>query len=78
MPAPGVDPLTERDHIATTKPYGHTAQQLNTFFFNVVNQDDGRTGPPNGLWTIRCCISTRDNVRCFSRGACPARAARVT
>ena len=41
--SPGVDPLTERDHIATTKPYGHTAQQLNTFFFNVVNQDDGRT-----------------------------------
>jgi hypothetical protein len=41
--SPGVDPLTESDHIATTKPYGHTAQQLNTFFFNVVNQDDGRT-----------------------------------
>ncbi len=41
--SPGVDPLTERDHIATTKPYGHTAEKLNTFFFNVVNQDDGRT-----------------------------------
>jgi len=40
--SPGVDPLTERDHIATTKPYGHTAEKLNTFFFNVVNQDDGR------------------------------------
>ena len=41
--SPGVDPLTERDHIVTTKPYGHTAEKLNTFFFNVVNQDDGRT-----------------------------------
>ncbi len=41
--SPGVDPLTERDHVATTKPYGHTAETLNTFFFNVVNQDDGRT-----------------------------------
>ncbi|MGE5195012.1 MAG: hypothetical protein ACM3U2_21170 [Deltaproteobacteria bacterium] len=41
--SPGVDPLTERDHITTTKPYGHTAEKLNTFFFNVVNQDDGRT-----------------------------------
>jgi hypothetical protein len=41
--SPGVDPLTERDHLATTKPYGHTAEQLNTFFFNVVCQDDGRS-----------------------------------
>lgn len=41
--SPGVDPLTENDHITTTKPYGHTAEKLNTFFFNVVNQDDGRT-----------------------------------
>lgn len=40
--SPGVDPLTERDHLATTKPYGHTAEQLNTFFFNVVCQDNGR------------------------------------
>ncbi|MBS0261077.1 MAG: hypothetical protein JSS02_03905 [Planctomycetes bacterium] len=39
----GVDPLTEKDHITTTKPYGHTAETLNTFFFNVVNGDDGRT-----------------------------------
>ena len=33
----------QKDHITTTKPYGHTAQTLNTFFFNVVNGDDGRT-----------------------------------
>jgi hypothetical protein len=41
--SPGVDALTERDHLATTKPYGNTADQLNTFFFNVVCQDDGRS-----------------------------------
>lgn len=41
--SPGVDPLTEKDHIVTTKPYGHHAEKLNTFFFNIVNQDDGRT-----------------------------------
>lgn len=41
--SPGVDALTERDHITTVKPYGHTAEQLNTFFFNVVNSDNGRT-----------------------------------
>jgi hypothetical protein len=41
--SPGVDALTERDYITTTKPYGHTAETLNTFFFNIVNQDDGRT-----------------------------------
>jgi hypothetical protein len=41
--SPGVDSLTERDHIASSKPYGHTAEKLNTFFFNIVNQDDGRT-----------------------------------
>lgn len=41
--SPGVDPLTEKDHLATTKPYGHTAEYLNTFFFNVVCQDNGRS-----------------------------------
>jgi hypothetical protein len=41
--SPGVDPLTDRDHIVSNKPYGHTAEQLNTFFFNIVTQDDGRT-----------------------------------
>jgi hypothetical protein len=41
--SPGVDPLTDKDHLASTKPYGHTAEQLNTFFFNVVCQDNGRS-----------------------------------
>lgn len=41
--SPGVDPLTEKDHVATTKPYGHGVDHVNTFFFNVVNIDNGRT-----------------------------------
>lgn len=41
--SPGVDPLTERDLIVTTKPYGHTAEKLNTFFFDVLSKDDGRS-----------------------------------
>jgi hypothetical protein len=41
--SPGSDPLTDRDHIATTRPYGHTAERLTTFFFNIVSADDGRS-----------------------------------
>lgn len=40
---PGVGNLTAADHLKSTFPYGYTAMQVNTFFFNVVNQDDGRT-----------------------------------
>uniref|UniRef100_A0A7C4LP39 Uncharacterized protein n=1 Tax=Schlesneria paludicola TaxID=360056 RepID=A0A7C4LP39_9PLAN len=40
---PGVGPLTAKDHLASTFPYGYTAMQVNTYFFNIVNQDDGRT-----------------------------------
>lgn len=39
----GVEPLTEKDHISTQRPYGFTAQRMTTFFFNVVNTDDGKT-----------------------------------
>jgi hypothetical protein len=39
----GVESLTERDHISTQRPYGFTAQRMTTFFFNVVNMDDGRS-----------------------------------
>jgi hypothetical protein len=40
---PGVGPLTAKDHLASTFPYGYSAMQVNTYFFNIVNQDDGRT-----------------------------------
>jgi hypothetical protein len=40
---PGVEKLTAKDYLTSTFPYSYTAMQVNTFFFNVVNQDDGRT-----------------------------------
>jgi len=40
---PGVSKLTAADHLASTVPYGTRVENFNTIFFNVVNQDDGRT-----------------------------------
>jgi len=40
---PGVGKLTAADHLTSQAPYSYTAMQVNTFFFNIVNQDDGRT-----------------------------------
>jgi hypothetical protein len=39
----GVEPLTAKDHLSSQWPYGYTAMQVNTFFFNIVNMDNGRT-----------------------------------
>jgi hypothetical protein len=41
--SPGVDELTDADRIYSQWPYGFRAQTFQTFFFNVVNSDDGRT-----------------------------------
>ncbi|MGE3316842.1 MAG: hypothetical protein AB7O26_17125 [Planctomycetaceae bacterium] len=41
--SPGVDPLTPADHIASSVPYGTRIENFNTLFFNVVNQDDGKS-----------------------------------
>ena len=41
--SPGVDPLTQADHIASTVPYGTRVENFNTLFFNIVNQDDGKS-----------------------------------
>ncbi len=46
----GVERLTAKDHLYSGKPYGYTALQMNTFFFNIVNQDDGRT------WSTRFIV----------------------
>lgn len=46
----GIADLTEKDHLLTSFPYGYRCQQVNTFFFNVVNQDDGRT------WSTRWIV----------------------
>jgi len=40
---PGVEDLRPQDHLLSTFPYGATAQQVHSFFFNVVNIDDGKS-----------------------------------
>jgi len=40
--SPGVDPLAPADHIATENPYGFRCHKFETFFFDVLNRDNGR------------------------------------
>lgn len=40
---PGVEALTAEDRIASYYPYGYRAAQFETFFFNVLCRDNGRT-----------------------------------
>ncbi len=40
--SPGVDELTREDYIATAMPYGYRCEELRSFFYNVVNGDNGR------------------------------------
>jgi hypothetical protein len=46
----GVANLTARDHLYSNHPYGYKCLQSSTYFFNVVNQDDGRS------WSTRWII----------------------
>ncbi|HEY0982664.1 hypothetical protein [Schlesneria sp.] len=46
----GVERLTARDHLYSNFPYGYRCEQTSTFFFNIVNQDDGRT------WSTRWIV----------------------
>ncbi len=39
----GVEDLTEEDHVASQFPYGYKCERLNNFFFNVANNEDGKT-----------------------------------
>lgn len=39
----GVDPLTAEDYLTSQFPYGYRAERVATFFFNVCNQNDGRS-----------------------------------
>lgn len=41
--SPGVDPLTQADHIVSTFPYKIPGTVFNTIFFNVCSVDDGKT-----------------------------------
>lgn len=40
---PGIENLRREDFITSQQPYGSKADYMNTFFFNIVNNDDGRT-----------------------------------
>ncbi len=46
----GVANLTARDHLYSNFPYGYKCEQTSTYFFNIVNQDDGRT------WSTRWIV----------------------
>ncbi len=45
----GVEPLTEKDHLATEYPYGSNCEQFETFFFDVLNGDNGNWSTP---WVV--------------------------
>ena len=46
----GVANLTSKDHLYSNFPYGYKCLQSSTYFFNIVNQDDGRT------WSTRWIV----------------------
>ena len=46
----GVADLTAKDHLYSGFPYGYRCEQTSTFFFNIVNQDDGRS------WSTRWIV----------------------
>jgi hypothetical protein len=41
--SPGVDNLTAADHLTSQFPYGIKAEKFNSFFFDVISPDDGKT-----------------------------------
>src|SRR5207253_8870672 len=45
----GVEPLTEKDHIASEYPYGMACEQFETFFFDIINGDNGNWSTP---WVV--------------------------
>ena len=38
----GIEELSREDYIATAMPYGYRCEELRSFFYNVVNGDNGR------------------------------------
>jgi hypothetical protein len=40
---PGIDELTRQDHIASSFPYGFRCERFRSFFYNVINGDNGKT-----------------------------------
>jgi hypothetical protein len=41
--SPGVDDLTEEDHLYSSLPYGNRMTAFNNFFINVANLDNGKS-----------------------------------
>ena len=41
--SPGVDDLTEEDHITSQYPYSYRTEWVKTFFYNVCSMDDGKS-----------------------------------
>jgi hypothetical protein len=41
--SPGIDDLTEEDHLYSSLPYGNRMTQFNNFFVNVANMDNGKS-----------------------------------
>ena len=39
---PGIEDLKMEDHLSSQLPYGYRAERLNSFFFNICNQNNGR------------------------------------
>lgn len=52
--SPGVDRLTKDDYIGSYYPHGFRADRFQTFFFNVVNNDNGRTW--STPWVVDDCM----------------------
>ena len=46
----GVENLTRKDYLYSSLPYGYRAEKFATLFYNVVNNDDGRT------WTTKWIV----------------------
>lgn len=52
--SPGLDRLKREDHIGSYYPHGFRADRFQTFFFNVVNGDNGRTW--STPWVVDDCM----------------------
>jgi hypothetical protein len=55
---PGIEDLTAEDYLASQYPYGYQCERVRSFFFNVVNGDNGRS------WTTPFII---DDTQVFVR-----------
>ena len=64
---PGVEDLTEEDYITSQFPYGYRCERFRSFFYNVVNADNGKN------WTTPFIV---DDPKVFVSGNAGLRTAR--